>query len=94
MRTVSLLNYTRCSIFDIKSKPYPHCLKYIDQTNCSDIELVGGIVICIVTMVTPPLLVTMVTPLLLVTMVTPLLIVTMVTPLPLVTMVTPLLIVL
>ena len=42
MRTVSLLNYTRCSIFDIKSKPYPHCLKYIDQTNCSDIELVGG----------------------------------------------------
>ena len=42
MRTVPILNYTRCSVFDITSEIYPYCLNYLDQTNCSDIERVGG----------------------------------------------------
>ena len=41
-RTVPILNYTRCSVFDIMSEIYPYCLNYLDQTNCSDIERVGG----------------------------------------------------
>ena len=54
--TVPILNYTRCSpfklpeIFDHHKKEgeqlllltYPYCLNYLDQTNCSDIERVGG----------------------------------------------------
>ena len=54
--TVPILNYTRCSpfklpeIFDLHKKEgeqrllltYPYCLDYLDQTNCSDIERVGG----------------------------------------------------
>ena len=42
MRTVPILSYTRCSIFDITRGLYPYCLNYLDQTNCSDIERVGG----------------------------------------------------
>ena len=44
IRTVPIHNYTRCSVFDLfKILPdYPYCLNYIDQTNCSDIERVGG----------------------------------------------------
>ena len=42
MITVPILNYTRCSVFDITSEIYPYCLNYLDQTNCSDIERVGG----------------------------------------------------
>ena len=42
MRTVSILNHTRCSVFDITSYKYPYCLNYLDQTNCSDVERVGG----------------------------------------------------
>ena len=42
MRTVPILNYTRCSIFDITRRKSPYCLNYLDQTNCSDIERVGG----------------------------------------------------
>ena len=44
---VPIFNYTRCSVFDITSiyhykRIYPYCLNYLDQTNCSDIERVGG----------------------------------------------------
>ena len=49
MRTVPIFNYTRCSVFDLKGLSilsihtvYPYCLNYLDQTNCSDIERVGG----------------------------------------------------
>ena len=38
LRTVPIFNYTRCSVFD----NFPYCLDYTDQTNCSDIERVGG----------------------------------------------------
>ena len=47
--TVPIHNYTRCSVVDIKIKdrgePFvvaPYCLDYSDQTNCTDIERVGG----------------------------------------------------
>ena len=40
--TVPIFNYTRCSVFDVTSGIYPYCLNYLDQTNCSDIERVGG----------------------------------------------------
>ena len=39
--SVPILNYTRCSFFDL-NMVYPYCLDYLDQTNCSDIERVGG----------------------------------------------------
>ena len=42
MRTVPILNYTRCSVVDLKRHIYPYCLNYLDQTNCSDVERVGG----------------------------------------------------
>ena len=42
IRTVPIHNYTRCSVFDFKKGKYPYCLNYLDQTNCSDIERVGG----------------------------------------------------
>ena len=38
---VPMLNYTRCSVFDLEYT-FPYCLNYQDQTNCSDIERVGG----------------------------------------------------
>ena len=45
-----ILNFTRCSVFDLEKKDSddranlipPYCLNYLDQTNCSDIERVGG----------------------------------------------------
>ena len=40
--TVPILNYTRCSAFDVSEWKYPYCLNYLDQTNCSDIERIGG----------------------------------------------------
>ena len=42
---VPILNYTRCSAFDMDSyyQIPPYCLDYLDQTNCSDTERVGGI---------------------------------------------------
>ena len=41
--TVPILNYTRCSVFDLSNPAtYPYCLDYLDQTNCSDIERIGG----------------------------------------------------
>ena len=39
---VPIHNYTRCSVFDIDRSINPYCMNYIDQTNCSDIERVGG----------------------------------------------------
>ena len=40
---VPILNYTRCSVIDLSnSYSSPYCLHYLDQTNCSDIERVGG----------------------------------------------------
>ena len=41
-RTVPIHNYTRCSVFDVSNWRYPYCSDYLDQTNCSDIERVGG----------------------------------------------------
>ena len=35
-------NHTRCSVFDFSHQVYPYCLNYLDQTNCSDVERVGG----------------------------------------------------
>ena len=40
--TVPIHNYTRCSLFDVSNYKYPYCLNYLDQTNCSDIQRVGG----------------------------------------------------
>ena len=40
--TVPILNYTRCSAFDVSTWKIPYCLNYLDQTNCSDTERVGG----------------------------------------------------
>ena len=41
--TVPILNNTRCSVFGPDNhKIPPYCLDYSDQTNCSDIERVGG----------------------------------------------------
>ena len=42
---VPIHNYTRCSVFDVtayQNRAYPYCRNYLDQTNCSDIERVGG----------------------------------------------------
>ena len=39
---VPIHNYTRCSVFDFDASIYPYCLNYLDQTNCSDVERVGG----------------------------------------------------
>ena len=41
-KIVPILNYTRCSVFDFSLEVYPYCLDYLDQTNCSDINRVGG----------------------------------------------------
>ena len=39
---VPLLNYTRCSVFSKEFNIYPYCFNYYDQTNCTDINKVGG----------------------------------------------------
>ena len=41
-KTVPILSYTRCSVYNLDNEQYPYCLNYLDQTNCSDIERVGG----------------------------------------------------
>ena len=49
-RIVPILNYTRCSLFDlvsdfkerIRPAQNPYCSDYLDQTNCSDPLRVGG----------------------------------------------------
>ena len=38
--TVPIHDYTRCSVF-VKFE-YPYCLDYLDQTNCTDKERIGG----------------------------------------------------
>ena len=40
--TVPIHNYTRCSLSDTYRILNPYCLDFLDQTNCSDIERVGG----------------------------------------------------
>ena len=40
--TVPIKNYTRCSTIDMSMYAYPYCLNYLDQTNCSEIQRVGG----------------------------------------------------
>ena len=40
--TVPIHNYTRCAVFDLDMIATPYCYEYSDQTNCSDIERVGG----------------------------------------------------
>ena len=42
--TVPIHNYTRCSVVNFSKifPDYPYCVNYLDQTNCSDIERVGG----------------------------------------------------
>ena len=40
--TVPIHNFTRCSVFDVRNERFPYCLNYLDQTNCSDKERVGG----------------------------------------------------
>ena len=39
---VPIHNYTRCSVVNFSKRKYPYCFNYLDQTNCSDIERVGG----------------------------------------------------
>ena len=52
-RIVPILNYTRCSQFNLTmvkvgevplyhKLPFPYCLNYLEQTNCSDPARVGG----------------------------------------------------
>ena len=43
--TVPIFNFTRCSVLRASRKLFdeaPYCWNYIDQTNCTDIERVGG----------------------------------------------------
>ena len=41
--TVPIFNYTRCAVFYLsKHGTYPYCYGYLDQTNCSDVNRVGG----------------------------------------------------
>ena len=42
---VPILNHTRCSVFDlenIRDRVFPYCREYLDQTNCSDTQRIGG----------------------------------------------------
>ena len=42
-KTVPIHNFTRCSVLDVNTIwNFPYCLDYVDQTNCSDAERVGG----------------------------------------------------
>ena len=40
--SLSITNCSRCNVIDGSKSAYPFCLNYLDQTNCSDIERVGG----------------------------------------------------
>ena len=44
--TVPIFNYTRCAVFGLSGEyywsTYPYCYGYLDQTNCTDINRVGG----------------------------------------------------
>ena len=38
-----IFSYTRCSVFDLTHYwTYPYCLEFLDQTNCTDVNRVGG----------------------------------------------------
>ena len=40
---VPILNYTRCGVFNLRSSgTFPYCYNYLDQTNCTDVNRVGG----------------------------------------------------
>ena len=41
---VPIFNYTRCGVFELSSSStlYPYCDDYLDQTNCTDVNRVGG----------------------------------------------------
>ena len=41
-QTVPILKSIRCNVLDASKDATPFCLNYLDQTNCSDIERVGG----------------------------------------------------
>ena len=42
-KTVPILNNTRCGVFNLSSwKTWPYCHNYLDQTNCTDENRVGG----------------------------------------------------
>ena len=41
--TVPIFYHTRCAQFDFGKSMYPYCMDYLDQTNCSDLQRVGGI---------------------------------------------------
>ena len=45
-KIVPILNYTRCTVFesfDLKTfRTFPYCFDYMDQTNCTDDNRVGG----------------------------------------------------
>ena len=40
--TVPILNNMRCSVFELDDDVEPYCFEYLDQTNCSDKERIGG----------------------------------------------------
>ena len=40
--TVPILKSIRCRMLDFSEVAHPFCLNYLDQTNCSDVERVGG----------------------------------------------------
>ena len=39
---VPIHDFTRCSVLDASKWKFPYCSNYLDQTNCSDINRVGG----------------------------------------------------
>ena len=41
--TVPINNFTRCAFFDISKGIYPYCSNFLDQTNCTDLNRIGGI---------------------------------------------------
>ena len=41
-RRVPILNYSRCAVLDFSRYFLPYCEDYSDQTNCSDVERIGG----------------------------------------------------
>ena len=41
-KTVPIHNFTRCSIFDLKKGITPYCEHFLDQTNCTHTNRIGG----------------------------------------------------
>ena len=40
--TVPIFNSTRCAGIDVSKSLFPYCRNYMDQTNCSDTDRIGG----------------------------------------------------